>query len=382
MCCLIFSISLGVLITLGIIVLVFFVVISFNIRQNCECEKYIPVKDRTVGKYVPYLNSETGYWTFCADDDFIIMQLTDIHIANIEKSIEADKQAIAAIRTLVNRINPDLIIITGDISHFGTFEEQYEQAKVVADVLNEMKVYWTFTFGNHEVKAAEERKKLGDFYESYRPYCLFQKGNNERSVGNTLINIENSNDELVQSLVLIDSNSYRVEWDYDNIHPDEISWYEQSIFEMKEVYGGKHVNSLMFMHIPLGEFRTALNKYILATAKNTKKIQWLGGAVGETLCISKYPDDMFETIKRLNSTKAVFCGHDHVNYFGVRYEGVELVYGMSIDYWAYAGGRVNQRGARVITVHGDGSFEHQCSRLIEGEGKVQLSLSECTDGFF
>jgi 3',5'-cyclic AMP phosphodiesterase CpdA len=341
-------------------------IIIANFSHNSECAKYVP-RDGVSERIDPYLNSETGYWTFRTDRDFIIMQLTDIHIENIKESEKADKKALDAIETLVKRINPDLIIITGDISNAGDYDAEFRQAEQVANLLDEMKVYWTVTFGNHETGVIEERKKLGDFYESHRPYCLFQKGGEGKGVGNAIINIENLKDRVVQSLVLIDSNGGLPGGGYENIDSSQIEWYESAIQHINEINSGEVVKSLMFLHIPLQEYKTALLKYAIAGARDTSDVQWLGGAWGEWPAIAKYPDDMFETIKRLNSTKAVFCGHDHFNYFGIRYKEIELVYGMSIDYWAYAGGRVMQRGATVITIHSDGTHEHHCSRLLDLE---------------
>ena len=72
-----------------------------------------------------------------------------------------------------------------------------------------------------------------------------------------------------------------------------------------------------------------------------------------------YDDDMFETILELGSTKGVFVGHDHLNYFSVEYKGVRLTYGMSIDYLAYIGiGKdTTQRGATIIDLDGSGNAD-------------------------
>jgi len=63
----------------------------------------------------------------------------------------------------------------------------------------------------------------------------------------------------------------------------------------------------------------------------------------------------------LGSTKGVFCGHDHENNFSIEYKGIQLSYGMSIDYLAYIGiSKVGaQRGCKVITYSPDGSFTSQ-----------------------
>ena len=79
------------------------------------------------------------------------------------------------------------------------------------------------------------------------------------------------------------------------------------------------------------------------------------------LCSSDYPSSLFERARELGC-EAMFCGHDHYNNMSLEYEGVRLTYGMSIDYLAMPGIEKDtaQRGAELITVSPDGSWElHQ-----------------------
>ena len=55
--------------------------------------------------------------------------------------------------------------------------------------------------------------------------------------------------------------------------------------------------------------------------------------------------------------KWMFCGHDHLNTLSLVYKGIQLTYGMSIDYLGYKGimNRHTQRGGTLITRHTDGN---------------------------
>ncbi len=77
------------------------------------------------------------------------------------------------------------------------------------------------------------------------------------------------------------------------------------------------------------------------------------------VCCSDYPSRLFDRMLELGSTKAVFCGHDHYNNMSLEYKGIRLTYGMSIDYLAMPGieDDTAQRGAELITIHADGSWE-------------------------
>lgn len=54
-----------------------------------------------------------------------------------------------------------------------------------------------------------------------------------------------------------------------------------------------------------------------------------------------------------------FCGHDHYNNASIAYKGIRLTYGMSIDYLAMPGigKETAQRGAELITIHADSSWD-------------------------
>jgi hypothetical protein len=69
-------------------------------------------------------------------------------------------------------------------------------------------------------------------------------------------------------------------------------------------------------------------------------------------------DKFFETMgpDGLDVLEACYCGHDHVNNAHVKYKGVDLCYGYSIDNLAYTDIDKSglQRGATIITIKADG----------------------------
>ncbi|MBR5897708.1 MAG: hypothetical protein IKZ39_08865, partial [Lachnospiraceae bacterium] len=74
-------------------------------------------------------------------------------------------------------------------------------------------------------------------------------------------------------------------------------------------------------------------------------------------------DNFFEVLcEDMGAVEAIFCGHDHVNNAVVKYKGVLLAFGYSVDNEAY-GDKImksgTQRGACVITLKPDGSFTQQ-----------------------
>lgn len=344
-----------------------------------------------------------GYWTYTTDRDLKVMQLTDVHIGGGWMSAKKDSMSINAVAAMVTAEKPDLVIVTGDISYPVPFQagtlNNKTAAKIFASLMETLGVYWVPVYGNHDTEAYSlySREKLSEYYGSDElKYCLFQAGDKDvDGYGNSAILVKNSKDIITQSLFLFDSHSYigndffGVMWKYDNIHENQIEWYknlvndfsEQNIkaidkayltdeekTEAKEKFGT--VPSLAFYHIPSEEYKLAWNEYCDNGRKDTENVKWIYGTAGESkkvIYCGIYPDNLFETMQELGSTKGIFCGHDHLNNFSMEYKGIRLTYGYSIDYLAYSGiSKIGtQRGCTLITVSPDGTFDCEGSNYYQ-----------------
>ena len=333
-----------------------------------------------------------GCWCFTTDREFKVVQLTDVHLGCGFLSMSKDNSAITAVASMLQKEKPDLVIVTGDIAYpvpfqAGTFNN-LPGAKVFANLMDSLGIYWTLAFGNHDTEAYSfhDREYMSDYYaKAGYQYCLYQPGPEEiDGCGNQIIKVENSDGVITQALILLDSHSYTdgdflgVQWKYDNLHQNQIDWYKTEITRMSAENAAKlklmdptkaaalknleTVKSMLFFHIPLTEYRDAWEEFANNGYQDTENVQYITGMVGETgkaIYSGVHDDEMFETIEELGSTQAVFCGHDHYNNFSIRYKGVELVYGNSVDYLAYMGinKKGSQRGCTCITLETDGSYQ-------------------------
>ncbi len=328
----------------------------------------VPVKD------------ELGYWTFTKQDDsnFKILQLTDIHLGNGFLAIRKDRKALNAIKKIVQHTKPDLIIVTGDMVYpipiqSGTTNNR-RATELFATFMDGFKIPWAITYGNHDEEwfSIFTLADIAEVYEKAE-YCIYQRGPAEiTGMSNYFINIKNADGSLNTSLVLIDSNSYAERFSmtvYDNIHEDQIEWYEEQLKEVSSHYGVDGlIPSLGFWHIPLNEYEDAYKLY----KQGSDEVEYHFGELNEPneqVCAPKHRSTMFDKMVELGSTKGIFCGHDHLNDLSITYKGIRLTYGKSIDYLAYVGvvkgftKMDNQRGGVVIEIDNASNFTVDSIRL-------------------
>ena len=353
-------------------------------------------------------DSDLGYYVFspkegASVEDFTVLQLTDVHIGAGAFSAQKDRWALQAVADTITAVQPDLVIVTGDVAYpvpfqAGTFDNQRE-ADMFGELMTKLGVYWTVAFGNHDTEAysLHDRDEIGDYYfekatSGEWDKCLFRKnpeGVDISGVGNDMILLEDSDGKIVHSFVTLDSHSYTdgdyfgIAWKYDNIKDDQVHWYASEIKRLSEINGnaeGKFIPSTVYFHIPLREYGVYYDA-AKAGAANAKQLFGDAGESGEKSYPGMYNDILFETMILYNG-QGTFCGHDHYNtyslsvtetvHYNIDDEGimvpvevtdrataeysasgtVRLTYGMSIDYLAYVGiaNKVEQRGGTEIKV--------------------------------
>jgi len=350
-------------------------------KVNYE-ERIIPEKD------------SHGNYCFTSDRELKIVQLTDIHIGGGWMSLKKDAQALNAVAAMLTAEKPDFVIVTGDITYpvpfqSGTFNNK-SSARLFAELMEQLGVYWTAAFGNHdsEIYSYYSRESIAAFYEGYS-YCILTDGPEDvDGVGNQIISIKKSDGTFTQLLCIFDSHTYTeddsfgIHWRYDNIHDNQIQWYKQNI-EMYEAGASSGVNSLAFFHIPLEEYRDAWYEYTYNGFEDTDNVTYVygtAGCTGRVIYCSIHENSLFETMLELGSTKGIFCGHDHSNNFSLDYKGIRLTYGMSVDYLGIPGiwKRGAQRGCTVITVSPDGSFDCHSENYYQDKYKSLYEKEDIT----
>lgn len=328
-------------------------------------------------------NEETGVYTITpSTEEFKILHLTDIHLGGSLFSSKKDLLALKACYREIEYTRPDLVIVTGDLCFpMGAMSLSFNNSAPVqqfAAFMRNVGIPWAFTFGNHDTESIASMKKE-DLVEVYKSLSFKTSGNllfpyiQPKITGrnNQVIEIRNTDGSLNTALFLIDSNAYLGGGpaSYDYIHDDQVEWYRGEVLRLQREEGGQ-VSSLAFFHIPLKQYRTAYELYLEGSEEVTYHFGENNEFLLEIVSCSEHDSAIFDVMVELGSTTGTFCGHDHYNNASITYRGIRLTYGMSIDYLAMPGISKDtaQRGAELITLHDDSSWEVEQVPLVSISG--------------
>ena len=312
------------------------------------------------------VNSEESFDLIISpNQDYKILQLTDLHLGFGPLSKNSDRQVLDAIDVLIHKASPDLIVLTGDniypfLPKSGTLNN-VKQMKKLMHFLDGYKIPYTMVFGNHDLEVGSKgsREDLAKILKT-GTYSIFTEGKDDiYGIGNFIINLRNANKELVSSLVMLDSNMYGKGWffsGFDCIHKDQIDWCMNALSHLQQEK--EDLKALTFFHMPLLEYKVAYEKMKLGD----KSVVYNFGSIAETndyFGVSKNKCDLFDRAVQNGVIKGMFCGHDHLNTISLTYQDIMLVYGMSLDFLAYKGIKkcYTQRGGTVITITPTGDFK-------------------------
>ena len=288
--------------------------------------------------------------TFTPEGSLTIAQFTDLHFMD---GSEKDERTAALVREVYERCNPDLSILTGDVLYG---EKNLELAQDVIDLFDSFGKPWSFCFGNHDSEEGAGRRELFEYLRSNSRYCLAEEQNlSGPGVGDHRIDLVHE-DEIRWSLYVMDSGDYMPEDPryYDYVKPQQIAWLRTDQRELNE--SADHPGALMFLHIPLPEYRTLMLRGAYE------------GEANEDVCSPPLNSGLFAAMVEAGTFRGVFCGHDHINNFHGELLGVALVYGQASGYNTYSHEGF-RHGARLITVSADETESFQ-SRIYYDDGST------------
>lgn len=305
---------------------------------------------------------------FGRDGRFKIVQFNDT-----QDDEKIDRRTLELMRAVLDDERPDFVVLNGDNITGGcdTPLEMHQAMNNVVQPMEERAVPWAVTFGNHDEDSTpqsgvDERDMLA-FYRSYR-YNV--NGPTARGAdgpitgqGNSHLLIEGTDGRPAFNLWLLDSGRYAPTtlagqdfegyptWDW--LRMDQVKWYHDTSVQLERQYG-RAIPALMFIHIPLWEYRFmwfgSVDGRSDADHERGKARHRIDGERNEEECPGPFNSGMFSAIQHRGDVRGVFCGHDHVNTYAGDYYGVLLGYAGNTGFGTYGldGAERNRlRGARV-----------------------------------
>jgi hypothetical protein len=301
---------------------------------------------------------------FGRDGKFKIVQFNDT-----QDDEKVDRRTLQLMRAVLDDERPDLVILNGDNITGGcdTPLEMHQAMNNVVQPMEERAVPWAITFGNHdEDSTPNSGVDEADMLAFYRSYRYNVNGPTARGVtgqGNSHLLIDGRNGRPAFNLWLLDSGRYAPEtlagqdfegyptWDW--LRMDQVKWYYDTSVQIERQVGHV-VPALMFIHIPLWEYRFmwfgSVDGRTDADHERGKARHRIEGERNEEECPGPFNSGMFSAIQHRGDVRGVFCGHDHVNTYAGDYYGVLLGYAGNTGFGTYglSGPERNRlRGARV-----------------------------------
>ena len=264
------------------------------------------------------------------DGEFKVVMFTDMHLKGDK---ELDEITISHMINNITEQKPDLVILGGDNVTYGFNKKRNVQ---LAELFENLGVYWATVLGNHEGDGflSYDRAKVIELFSGYE-HCLVRKGLADvEGNGNCTINILNSDGTLREVFFLMDSGDYMTQESkdkygvsdpddvYDGVKDSQVEWYKAKHDALTEEYGA--FKSVTVVHIP-----------IYQAEQDYSEGNFEYGDKREGVCESGFDAGLFDAMKEKGSAQAVYFGHDHVNNFGVMYEGILLSYMQPSGYAAY-----------------------------------------------
>ena len=315
-----------------------------------------------VGTTVEIVSEDTDSVTIKKNDDseFKVVMFTDTHL-NGKKA--EDIMTVEHIIENITREKPDLVIFGGDNISSAL---SYKRTTEFCELMDNLGIYWAAVLGNHDGEGILKysKKQLAELYSSYE-YCLLKPGVADiDGHGNYTVNILNADNSIKEVFFFMDSGEYASddekamyevvgEGTYDGVKASQVQWYKDKHDALTEEFG--NFKSITVIHIPPFQSHNALEM----------EDEYVYGSRNERICEAGYDSGLFDALKEKGTCQAVYYGHDHVNDFGIVYDGILLSYIQSSGYGSYNMGTngfpENEwlQGCTILNIKADGTYDAQ-----------------------
>jgi len=146
--------------------------------------------------------------------NFVILQFTDMHLTGTRGK---DARTLAAIEEQLISVDPDLVVITGDMLE--GFNSKLVADKrgalcAVADIFERHRRFWAWVPGNNDTEYLGSSADVAAFLGQSYPHCLIANAKDVTGATHFVIPVEDAGGEIVHALVFMDSLARDPETNY------------------------------------------------------------------------------------------------------------------------------------------------------------------------
>ena len=303
--------------------------------------------------------------------DVVILQLTDTQIIDAGQARTMERlgnknplteqgkytNCYRYIEDVVQKTNPDLIIMTGDLI-YGEFDDSGKVFQGLIAYMESLNIPWAPVFGNHDNESMMGVSWQCEQLEQAEN-CLFKR-NNLTGNGNYSIGILQDG-QLIKTIFMMDSNGCTNAFKdgYGALNEagqpltyntgekikteigfgaDQMDWLEETSKAIDAATDGK-VGKLLAFHIPISQFATGAyeSDYQSDAGMDNAQLYTIGkdvtaqngdfGTKGEAFKGIHSEYGLWNILKNYNF-EGVFCGHSHKNSVSILYDGIRLTFGL------------------------------------------------------
>jgi hypothetical protein len=306
--------------------------------------------------------------------DFVILNFTDIQLGTSSYIVGSERMK-TMIKALIEKVQPDLITMTGDMS-YGCGPAIYG----ICSYIDSFGIPWAPIYGNHDMEnSGMSPTTLAKVLNNYSN-CLFKDGPvnlivdpnyNVDGKGNYVVNVvEKVNDgfKVIKSLVFFNTCT-------EGITELQMSWYQDCMDSVQQYGEGGVVSSVAFMHIPLPEYLdaayAAFKTWNVSLAETYTTSAWESGyenSFGAWHSGVDYRESFAGAadIFKSKGNDLVVCGHNHKNCYCIDYDGMTYLYALKTGTGhSYEEG---MEGGTEIKISGTGDFAVQHCFFYDNHG--------------
>jgi len=310
---------------------------------------------------------------FNSDGKFVILQVSDAQDMHIPR-----RGMFKMLNRIYDKVNPDLVVLTGDNilgNHIndapignrknvktkeGTLKRMKKALGYLLDPIEERKLPFTFTFGNHDDMNMISKEEQAAIFGSYAHCMPYFNDDETVDCGNYNVPIYSSDGNSIKyNLWMIDSAGADEQGRsvFECVKPETLDWYDRKSREL-QLKNGSPVMSLMFQHIPVMEtveFFKECSKDEKGAVLNRENEKYYcldpekakGFAFEYPATVNK-DFGQLDILRKRGDVCALVFGHDHLNSFTGELDGVNIVQTPGASFRSY--GNMISRGVRVFEI--------------------------------